>query len=218
MPVVIGAKRESNFTDPIGLLGDCHGRIVRFLQVLVTLATEAKGATLTPEQRSALATSLLYFRESAPKHTADEEESLFPRLRRLCTPEIAALLAKADSLEEDHACADRHHAEIDRLGQLWLQQGRLSAGDAARLCILVTQLSDLHRHHIGVEDREVFPFAARALAAADLASIGAEMAARRGLRSGSLTEVETRPDEGSAGTLRSGLEHCTDPAPESQHT
>lgn len=193
MPVVIGAKRESDFSDPIGMLGDCHGRIVRFLQVLVTLTTEAKGATLTPAQRSALSSSLLYFRESAPKHTADEEESLFPRLRRLHTPGIAAVLAKADSLEEDHACADRHHAEVDRLGRLWLQQERLSAEDAARLSALVIQLSDLYRHHIGVEDREVFPFAARALAAADLASVGAEMAARRGLTSSSLTEVETRP-------------------------
>ena len=192
MPVVIGGKRESDFTDPIGMLGDCHGRIVRFLQVLVTLTTGTKGGTLNPEQRSALATSLWYFRESAPKHTADEEESLFPRLRRLCTSGIAAVLAKADALEEDHACADRHHAEVDRLGQLWLQQGRLSTEDAARLSMLASQLSDLYRRHIGIEDREVFPFAAATLTAADLASIGAEMAARRGLKSNSLTEVESR--------------------------
>ena len=30
MPIVIGAKRESGFTDPIGMLGDCHRRIDRF--------------------------------------------------------------------------------------------------------------------------------------------------------------------------------------------
>lgn len=182
MPVVIGAKRESDFTDPIGMLGDCHGRIVRFLQVFVTLATRMNGADLTPEQRSALATSLLYFRESAPKHTADEEESLFPRLRRLRTPESAAVLAKVDSLEEDHVCAGEYHAEIDQLGQLWLEQGRLPAEQAARFSTLVRELSELYRHHIGIEDREVFPFAAAALSEADRASVGAEMAARRGLR------------------------------------
>ena len=181
MPVLIGAKRESNFTDPIGMMGDCHGRIVSFLQVLVTLSSQANGGTLNPEQRSALATGLLYFREAAPKHTADEEESLFPRLRRLRIPEIAAVLAKVDSLEEEHACADRHHAEVDRLGQLWLQQGRLSIADAARFSILVNQLSDLYRRHIGIEDREVFPFAAGVLSAADREAIGGEMAARRGL-------------------------------------
>ncbi len=77
MPVFIGAKRESDFTDPIGMLGDCHGRIVRFLQVLANLSSEVNVGALTPQERSSLATSLLYFREAAPKHTADEEESLF---------------------------------------------------------------------------------------------------------------------------------------------
>jgi len=181
MPVVIGAKRESNFSDPIGMMGDCHGRIVRFLQVLATISSHANGRELSAEQRSALATSLLYFREAAPKHTADEEESLFPRLRQLRKPEAAALLAKVDSLEEDHNCADRHHAEVDRLGQLWLQQGQLPAADADRFSALVSQLSELYRHHIGIEDREIFPYAASVLGAEDREAIGAEMAARRGL-------------------------------------
>ena len=43
MPITIGAKRESDFTDPIGMLGDCHRRIERFLNVQVTLATREKG-------------------------------------------------------------------------------------------------------------------------------------------------------------------------------
>ena len=41
MPIVIGAKRESNFTDPIGMLGDCHRRIEMFLNVLVRVAETA---------------------------------------------------------------------------------------------------------------------------------------------------------------------------------
>jgi hemerythrin-like domain-containing protein len=80
MPIVIGAKRESDFSDPIGMLGDCHRRIERFLNALLTVATSAKGGPLTSEQQTALAASLRYFLEAAPKHTADEEESLFPRL------------------------------------------------------------------------------------------------------------------------------------------
>lgn len=181
MPVLIGAKRESDFTDPVGMLGDCHGRIVRFLQVLVTLTTKRMGSALTDDERAALNASLQYFRVSLPKHTADEEESLFPRLRRLQSPEIAAVLAKIDSLEQDHECAEQAHAELDRLGQLWLDQGHLSAEDACRLATLVNQLSDLYRHHIGIEDREVFPFAAATLSSADREVVGAEMAARRGL-------------------------------------
>lgn len=182
MPVIIGARRESDFTDPVGVLGDCHGRIVRFLQVLVALTAREMGRAMTDEQRAALNTSLHYFRVAAPKHTADEEESLFPRLRRLDAPDAQTLLDRIDSLEQDHECAERHHVEVDRLGQLWLNKGQLSTEDATRLSTLVSQLSDLYRHHIGIEDTEVFPFASAALSATDREAIGAEMAARRGLQ------------------------------------
>jgi hemerythrin-like domain-containing protein len=187
MPIVIGEKRESDFTDPIGMLGDCHRRIVRFLHVLVALAAQQKGDPLSDEQRTLLSTSLRYFREAAPKHTADEEESLFPRLRRLDSPEIDAVLAQIDSLEQDHECADRSHAEVDRLGQLWLMNGRLSPEDALQFEKLVGQLETLYRHHIGQEDTEVFPFAARVLTPVDREAIGKEMAARRGV--GALTRL-----------------------------
>jgi hemerythrin-like domain-containing protein len=177
---VIGAKPESDFSDPVGMLGDCHRRIVRFLNVLVSLSKE-NGKPLSVEHRNLLATSLRYFREGAPKHTADEEESLFPRLRRLDVPGIEAVLARIDSLEQDHECADRSHIEADRLGRLWLANGSLSPEDASRFATLLNQLATLYLHHIGTEDTQVFPFAASALSLADRQALGAEMAARRGL-------------------------------------
>ena len=82
MPIVIGAKPESGFRDPIGLLTDCHRRVEMFLSVLVKVGVQTQDGSLTSQQRTALETALRYFRDSAPKHTADEEESLFPRLRR----------------------------------------------------------------------------------------------------------------------------------------
>src|SRR4051812_47734284 len=133
MPIVIGAKPESNFTDPIGLLTDCHRRIERFLAVLVQVAAQAKGLALTAEQRVALETALRYFRDAAPKHTADEESTLFPRLRQCDRPELQAAFARIESLEEDHVRADRGHAEVDRLGQAWLAEGSLAPEDAERL-------------------------------------------------------------------------------------
>ena len=181
MPIQIGQSRESDFTDPIGMLGDCHRRIVRFLHVLVALATQQKGGPLSDDQRTLLSTGLRYFREAAPKHTADEEESLFPRLRSLDGTDIDAVLARMDALEQDHECADRSHVEVERLGQLWLTAGSLSSADASRLEELVCQLETLYRYHIGIEDTEVFPYAARVLAADDRQAIGNEMAARRGI-------------------------------------
>ena len=181
MPIVIGAKRESSFTDPIGLLSDCHRRVERFLAVLVHVATQAHGEPFSGEQRTAWDTALRYFREAAPKHTADEEESLFPRLRAMDRSEVKALLARVDGLEQDHVRAAQAHAEIDRLGLAWLANGRLSPEEASRLAALLAQLADLYRAHIAIEDTEVFPLAAEVLSVLDRQEIGGEMAVRRGL-------------------------------------
>jgi len=177
---MIGAKRGSDFTDPIGMLGDCHRRIERFLNVLVVIAAQEKGERLTEQHRTALATSLRYFREAAPKHIADEEESLFPRLRRLRHAGSHAILTRIEALEQDHECAGKVHDEVDRLGQLWLTTGHLSTKEAAQLSTLLDQLAKLYRSHIAIEDTEVFPFAASVLPPSDRESVGAEMATRRG--------------------------------------
>ncbi|MFN7998480.1 MAG: hemerythrin domain-containing protein [Bryobacteraceae bacterium] len=195
MPIAIGGKPESDFTDPIGMLGDCHRRIVRFLHVLVQLAAQKQGGSLTSEERTLLSTSLRYFREAAPKHTADEEESLFPRLRRLDTADVDPMLARIESLEQDHGCADRNHAEIDRLGQSWLADGQLSDQAASQFRNLADHLEKLYRHHISVEDNEVFPFAARVLTPEEQQAIGNEMAARRGIGRAVLTSPQLEPAE-----------------------
>src|SRR5512138_669030 len=106
MPVQIGEKAH-NFTDPTGLLSDCHRRIEMFMRALEGVA-KLVDSPLDEETRQALTTALGYFREAAPKHTADEEESLFPRLRRLNTADIDPILARIESLEQDHECADRN--------------------------------------------------------------------------------------------------------------
>jgi hemerythrin-like domain-containing protein len=181
MPIVIGARPESSFQEPIGLLYDCHRRIERFLSVLVRVATQAKGCELTGDERTAFETALRYFREAAPQHTADEEESLFPRLRKMRESETMVALRQIETLEQDHLWANRAQAEADRLGQAWLASGTLAMADAACLSSVLMQLSGLYERHIAVEEREVFPVAAQVLGAEDRKSIGEEMAARRGL-------------------------------------
>jgi hemerythrin-like domain-containing protein len=184
MPIVIGGKPESHFTDPIGLLTDCHRRIERFLSVLARLGKDAHSGALGQEQRAALETALRYFREAAPKHTADEEESLFPRLRAAAgSPGLQAALGRVEALENDHERADLLHAEVDRLGSAWLREGSLPDADASRLSSLLAELAELYRAHIAVEESEVFPLAGAALAPVDRDEIGREMAARRGVKS-----------------------------------
>jgi hemerythrin-like domain-containing protein len=184
VPVVIGGKPEKSFGDPIGLLIDCHRRIEHFLSVLAQISKDARGGPLTEPQRSALDNALRYFREAAPKHTADEEETLFPVLRLIGRSEVQCLLGRIDSLQAEHFEADKAHAEMDRLGQAWLTNGLLSQDEATHFADLAAELGELYRGHIAIEEGEVFPVAAGVLDTRQREAMGAEMAARRGLRHG----------------------------------
>jgi hemerythrin-like domain-containing protein len=184
MPVQIGVKRESAFDNPIGLLIDCHRRIENYLSILLRIGAQVAGGPLDQEQRTALDAAFRYFREAAPKHTADEEDSLFPRLRSLNRSDVRRALASIDALEDDHAAAARRHAELDELGCRWLESESLAAAESARFNVLTQQLSELYRAHIALEEREVFPLASTAIDQRERLCMGREMAARRGLSRG----------------------------------
>lgn len=179
MPVQIGRK-ESDFSNPLGLLGDCHRRIERFLEVLIRVASQDASAPLGQPEREALEKALDYFRNSAPKHTADEEVSLFPRLRG--SGSAPAELKCLAELEDDHQAAARDHELADVLGRQWLEAGAIASDKLDRLRRALERLSNMYRHHIAVEDQELFPLAARVLPADQLADVGQEMAERRGVR------------------------------------
>jgi hypothetical protein len=74
MPVQIGAKTH-NFTDPIGLLSDCHRRVEMVLGTLAAVA-EVIDRPANEETSRSLKSALHYFGQAAPKHTADEEPSV----------------------------------------------------------------------------------------------------------------------------------------------
>lgn len=179
MPIKIGGGPSHGFHQPLGLLSDCHRRIEHFLQVLITIEIEVSGGRLGGEYRGAIEGALKYFETAAPKHTADEEDSLFPRLRASGDPDAERALALVDRLERDHDAADLHHTAVNALVRRWLEHDRLDTGDATALREHLTALQALYRAHIAVEDRDVFPAAARALDAPALEQIGREMAARR---------------------------------------
>ena len=180
MPVQIGAVTH-NFSDPTGLLSDCHRRIFMFLGSLGAIAWIIH-CPLTDKARGGLDSALRYFREAAPKHTADEEESLFPRLRQVHHPDIQCALARLEELENDHRWAAPLHAEIERLGQHYLSRGTLSPTDGEGFRKAVASLTSMYQHHISVEDDVVFPVAARLLSSAQRAAIADEMATRRRVR------------------------------------
>lgn len=177
MPIAIGQSPESDFHDPLGMLSDCHRRITRFLQTLVNVAEQARGGALDEQQHQALETALKYFREAAPKHTLDEEDSLFPRIRIRAAKRFALLT----ELHSDHVAVVTRHNAVDELGRTWLSKGQLTVEEAEHLIDLLHGLRATYQQHIEIEETKLFPFAAKVLKAGDLEEMGKEMARRRGL-------------------------------------
>lgn len=182
MPVTIGSKRENNFTDPIGLLTDCHRRIESFLSILQKVAEERKGQALEGEYRVSWEKALQYFRHAAPKHTADEEDSLFPRLKNAGGLANAAALGNVDQLHDEHEHADKLHRELDELGQKWLSEKMPDPSKTEAIRHIIQELADLYAKHIRLEEEAIFPLSAEVLSTAEKLEIGREMAERRSIQ------------------------------------
>lgn len=180
MPVQIGAKPDSGFDDPIGMLKDCHRRVERFLGILCLVASRARGRVLDSEERSAVESALHYFAESGPRHNMDEEESLFPRLRNMNSTAVPPqVLVEVQRLESEHRHAAALHDETTRLYSKWIAESSLADPEISRLISITTELRELYRDHIQTEEEVVFPFAASQIDLNTLAEIGFEFRVRR---------------------------------------
>lgn len=177
----IGAQPEHGFDEPLGLMADCHRRIEHFLGVLEKVAQAAVETALSDEHRRAVQTALTYFDIAAPRHTADEEQSLFPRLRETEDPGARQACDKLAALEADHARGDALHAQIKAHYLRWLADGSLSTAARGELAESLRCLRELYREHIAIEESDVFPLAGAVLSSSQLAQVGQEMARRRGL-------------------------------------
>lgn len=176
MGIQIGAKPDSGFDDPIGMLTDCHRRIEQFLKILATVVERAAGRNLTGEETGAVQSALRYFRAGGVRHTADEEESLFPRLRADAANDS---LGKLDALEADHHEASDLHDTVEQLYSAWIANGRLAPNQEHQLHAATDRLSALYQDHIKVEESVVFPQASQVLDHEAIAAMGEEFRARR---------------------------------------
>ena len=134
MSIQIGAKPDAGFDNPLGMLADCHRRVERFLSILCRVAERAPGRALNQEEREAVEAALHYFREAGPRHTRDEEDSLFPRLRA-----HGAKLVEVDRLEGEHREAELLHEQTDTLYVRWINAGALSFVDQSQLSAATRQ-------------------------------------------------------------------------------
>ncbi|HKF68046.1 MAG TPA: hemerythrin domain-containing protein [Vicinamibacterales bacterium] len=175
----ISRSFDYDFDDPLGLLADCHRRVEYFLDELVRITRMTSGRSLNPEEWSQLHRALHYFETYEPWHTADEEESLFPRLHDSQGPEAARVGQLLTQLERVREMIQIHRRMISVFCRRWLDHGFLSEIDTRSLLDRLTDLESIYREHITIEDHELFPAAARLLSTGQLEEIGREMAARR---------------------------------------
>jgi hemerythrin-like domain-containing protein len=150
--LVRGSREEGATLDrPLEHLVACHRRIEDRLSVL-----ERAG--------EAIAGCFRFFDSNGAWHTADEEDSLFPRIQARLTPEELAFLKQ---LEQEHREAEGLYSELQDL--------------AGRFRTVAGRLCELYRGHIAAEDETLIAIGNRVLAEAELREISGEMKARRGL-------------------------------------
>jgi hemerythrin-like domain-containing protein len=161
---------RSSLDRPLDHLMACHRRIEERLEVMERAAAHL--GDLRAEALAAFASAFQFLDTSGVLHTADEEESLFPRLRPLLERGERTYLA---GLEHDHTEAHRMYTELKGLiaapaeEQGWIQNVRG----------LVERLSAHYRRHIASEDETLQNYASGLLGAEALTEIAAEMRARR---------------------------------------
>jgi hemerythrin-like domain-containing protein len=183
MAVNVGGKPLADFSEPIEMMKDCHRRIEHFLEVLREAERRFGKSELDEEGRHALDASLNYFANFAPRHTADEEQSLFPRMRCSGNPDAREVMADLERLENDHRGCEELHSLVDRVVRSWLEAGRLDDDQRERLRAALDELANVYASHIQLEDVRVFAVASQILNPEQVRDIGEEMRKRRSLTS-----------------------------------
>jgi hemerythrin-like domain-containing protein len=164
-----------SFDEPLDMLEACHGRIEAQLATLERLVTHLCAHGCDDSAREAARAVMRYFDTAAEHHHRDEEEDLFPALRRHALGAREDVMASLDDLEREHAGMSQAY------GALREQLRAIAEDGAARLDIeQVGRFAWRYRSHIAHEEEVVLPYARQALRAAEQAEMGARMAARRG--------------------------------------
>jgi hemerythrin-like domain-containing protein len=156
------------------LLLGCHDRIRHFTDIAVRLA-ESSGVPAS-EIASAAAAVHRYYTVGLPLHEADEDQTVYPRLARCASGDLAGA---------NQAMFDQHRAidsTIAELVPLWAELAATPEQIAEfkpRLRHLTSRLAQLWDTHLALEEDVVFPALARHLSSSELNAMAGEMRSRR---------------------------------------
>jgi len=159
-----GARASDD--DALAKLDASHRRHDEAMTALLEAAQRLAGGDR--EAAVVVADVLDFLDRATPRHFADEEESLFPRVLAHA-PDLAPRIERLIAEHREHE--DRQA----RLGACY------DARDAPGLLAEARALDEVYRRHVEDED-ELFPRLGAVIPAAELAEIATEMQARRGRR------------------------------------
>ena len=125
------------------------------------------------------AEALRFMRDELGLHVRDEEEDLFPLLRRRTAPEDR-IEDTLDELCQEHD-ADRKDAREIIDGLTGLIDGMAKRSPTRGFRRLLERFAANERRHLLIENAIVLPLARALLTVDDLRNLGRRMAARRGL-------------------------------------
>lgn len=169
------AANAPSFDEPLDMLAACHERIEAQLCTLERLIEHVAAKGADAPAREAAAQVMRYFDTAGVEHHRDEDEEIFPLLRRLAAerdrPEVSAVI---NGLEQDHSTMDAQWSRLrERLEAICAgRDARLGAQDVA-------PFAWLYRRHMEKESALVLPFAREAISETERAELGGRMAARR---------------------------------------
>lgn len=169
-------------SDPLRHLVVCHDRIEEHLQILekVIPGLRSDSEQKRQEAREALDQALQFLDAMGHLHTQDEEESVFPRLLAASREDHSVVSELTTMLESQHrekeAVFEKLAAHVAAFPPA---PAPPSPEQAARFEGLVSNLVDLYRVHIMVENQRLIPLSEDHLKQADLGEILQEFLARR---------------------------------------
>lgn len=171
------------FEQPFEMLGACHERVQRTLDLLQRLCAHLRDAGCDASARQAARDVLRYFDIAAPLHHEDEELHVFP-------PLLARAQAGGGDGADTAVAALVRRLQQDRIAmaQSWvvarvplqaLAEGGIDAFQPPHEAAFA-QFARLYADHLRHEDDTVYPASRAALAPQTVACMGQEMARRRG--------------------------------------
>lgn len=179
-----GTEVRATLDRPLDHLVACHRRIEERLDGLERAARHLEDRH--EETLDVIGNCFRFLTSNGAWHTADEEESVFPRLVGRMTDEESRFLR---DLEGEHRDVEKLLEELETLHPLLAACGEDQSETVRRFRRGVATLCAAYRTHIAKEDGRLIPIAKRILREADLTGLSREMRARRGLAAEAEPEV-----------------------------